>query len=111
MFRNPFKLQALASAAATTVVALTLAASPRAADAAQVQFALHDLAAFTSFSLVDPELTFSGTGFVGMIDDRWGSVRLDVVTAPVPEPATWGLMFAGLAAVGGLARRRNGGRR
>ncbi len=30
----------------------------------------------------------------------------DVVAVPVPEPATWGLMFLGLAAVGGMARWR-----
>ena len=30
----------------------------------------------------------------------------NVMLSPVPEPGTWALMFAGLAAVAGLARRR-----
>jgi hypothetical protein len=44
VFKNAFKPPAPAGAADTTVMALTLVASPRAADAAQVQFALRDLA-------------------------------------------------------------------
>lgn len=32
----------------------------------------------------------------------------DVVTTPVPEPATYGMMLAGLAVVGAIARRRKG---
>jgi PEP-CTERM motif len=33
-----------------------------------------------------------------------------VIAAPVPEPATWGLMIVGFAAIGALARRRSGRR-
>lgn len=46
-----------------------------------------------------------GFGFVD------GSVVIDNVvtaTSAVPEPATWGLMLAGLGAVGFVARRRRG---
>ena len=35
-----------------------------------------------------------------------GDGTFALTAVPVPEPATWGLMFAGLAAVGGWARRR-----
>lgn len=35
-----------------------------------------------------------------------GGGTFELTAVPVPEPSTWGLMFAGLAAVGGWARRR-----
>lgn len=43
------------------------------AQAASFQFALPDLASFETHDSQDTSLTFRGTGFVGMIDDRWGS--------------------------------------
>lgn len=41
-------------------------------------------------------------------DGKWHSGRLtfDYVAAPVPEPATWATLFAGLGAVGLVAARR-----
>lgn len=38
-----------------------------------------------------------------------GSYAGDVAIMPVPEPQTWGMLLAGLATVGALARRRKAG--
>lgn len=40
------------------------------------------------------------------LEGNTGLLANAVVTPPVPEPATWGLMVAGLAVLGGFARRR-----
>jgi len=37
-----------------------------------------------------------------------GEIRGFLVAAPIPEPATWGMLGLGLAGVGALARRRKG---
>jgi hypothetical protein len=50
-----------------------LASAPQALQAAEHTFVLQDLATFTTFQNDDTSLTFTGTGFVGMIDDRWGA--------------------------------------
>ena len=42
-----------------------------------------------------------GQNYIGL-----DNVSADLVSAPVPEPGTWALMVAGLAALGGVARRR-----
>lgn len=59
-------------AAALGAAALTAAAP--AAHAADYHFVLPDLATFTSFSSPDHALTFRGTGYVGMLDDRWSQI-------------------------------------
>ncbi len=54
------------------------------------------------------------TASVTAVSDRFdvtsfsysGNGTFELTAVPVPEPSTWGLMFAGLAAVGGGARRR-----
>jgi len=44
------------------------------------------------------QLPFNGNGFL--------SLQYTAVTTPVPEPETYGMLIAGLAAVGAIARRR-----
>jgi hypothetical protein len=53
-------------------------------------------------------LTFSYSGGgQGLGDEAWGVNKVSV-TAAVPEPETYALMLAGLAALGFIARRRKG---
>ena len=51
-----------------------------------------------------------GAGVQSLDDESWAMdnlrVSVDSVAAPVPEPETYALMLAGLAAVGWTARRR-----
>jgi hypothetical protein len=42
--------------------------------------------------------------------DDWDDYVIGVNITPIPEPSTYALMFAGLAAVGFVARRRSGSR-
>jgi len=49
--------------------------------------------------------TYSGGGYGPLIDN----FAVDVMAAPIPEPATWGLMALGLAAMGAHLRRRRAG--
>lgn len=58
------------------------------------------------FSYDSPD-TFDGSGragFQGIGDEGWGLGQVNV--SAVPEPASFGMLLAGLAAMGGLARRR-----
>lgn len=64
----------LYTALSATLAAATLAAAP-AAQAADYHYQLPDLATFPEFSSDNPGLSFRGTGFVGMLDDRWSPVQ------------------------------------
>jgi hypothetical protein len=64
----------LTTCAAALGAAALVAAAP-SAHAADHHFVLTDLARFTTFSSDDPSLTFKGTGYVGMLDDRWSAVQ------------------------------------
>lgn len=54
-----------------------------------------------SFYLDDLKFTNPGTG----TGNAFGEFRIDLLTQPVPEPASWALMLAGLAGLTHLARR------
>jgi hypothetical protein len=67
--------------------------------AAPVPF--YDLA-FATFSNTSTQITTSGNMF-SIVN---GGGALNFAVSPVPEPSTYALMLAGLAVVGGVARRR-----
>jgi hypothetical protein len=67
--------------------------------AAPVPF--YDLA-FATFSNTSTQIVPTGTGF-SIIQ---GGGALNFAVSPIPEPSTYALMLAGLAVVGGVARRR-----
>jgi len=48
----------------------------------------------------------NASGFVGRLDDTTLVLRGDVATVAVPEPETYLMLVAGLAAVAGVAKRR-----
>ena len=42
----------------------------------------------------------------GVAVERTGEARVSALMAPVPEPATWAMLLAGVGLVGALGRRR-----
>lgn len=49
-----------------------------------------------------------GEGIQSLSDESWAMDNLHVSVTAVPEPQTWGMMLAGLALLGRIARRRAG---
>lgn len=57
----------------------------------------------------DSPLTWAGSGRAGpqgIGDEGWGLGQVTVAATTVPEPASAGLLLAGLGIMGGIARRR-----
>ncbi len=67
---------------------------------------LTTLTATADFSTFGPYLNSTGTFFLngGSQPFQIDNVVLDIVTAPIPEPASWAMMIAGFGLAGAAAR-------
>jgi hypothetical protein len=77
-----------------------------AGEETEVEFAIRATpSTYFGFLSSTPITSFEVKTFARRANDTWPTVN-DLTLAPIPEPGTWALMALGLAAVGGLARRR-----
>lgn len=65
-----------------------------------------DLSGITSQAIEGVTVDRNGTIYLVAEDSGTGNSRLLVLTTPVPEPETWGMMLAGLSLVADAALRR-----
>lgn len=67
-----------------------------------------DLSGITPQAIEGVTVDHLGNIYLAAEDSGTGNSRLFVLTSPVPEPQTYGMLLAGLALMGAMARRRKG---